>query len=54
VFLGAEKSLKNLVCPFCAQIVPWLIFEQVDFGPHPNLKEMKLNYFFLSFIAYFK
>ena len=54
VILGTEKSLKNLVCPFCAQIVPWLIFEQVDFDPHSNLKEMKLNYFFLSFIAYFK
>jgi len=45
VILGTEKSLKNLVCPFCAQIVPWLIFEQVDFDTHPNLKEMKLNFF---------
>lgn len=54
VILGTEKSLKNLVCPFCAQIVPWLIFEQVGFDPHSNLKEMKLNYFFSGFIAYFK
>jgi hypothetical protein len=46
VILVTEKSLKNLVCPFCAQIVPWLIFEQVGFDPHSNLKEMKLNYFF--------
>jgi len=45
VILGTEKSLKNLVCPFCAQIVPWLIFEQVGFDPHSNLKEMKLNFF---------
>jgi hypothetical protein len=54
VFLGAEKSLKNLVCPFCAQIVPWLIFEQVGFHPHSNLKEMKLNLFLLAFITHFK
>ncbi|EEV21959.1 hypothetical protein ENHAE0001_0668 [Enhydrobacter aerosaccus SK60] len=45
VILVTEKSLKNLVCPFCAQIVPWLIFEQVGFDPHSNLKEMKLNFF---------
>jgi len=54
VILGTEKSLKNIVCPFCAQIVPWLIFEQVDFDPRPNLKDMKLSYYFSGFIAYFK
>ena len=54
VILGTEKSLKNILCPFCAQIVPWLIFEQVDFDPHSNLKEMKLNLFLLTFITHFK
>jgi len=54
VILGTEKSLKNLVCPFCAQIVPWLIFEQVDFDPHPNLKEMKLDLFLSTLITHFK
>ena len=54
VILVTEKSLKNLVCPFCAQIVPWLIFEQVGFDPHSNLKDMELNLFFLTFITHFK
>ncbi|VWX30784.1 conserved hypothetical protein [Moraxellaceae bacterium 17A] len=54
VILGTEKSLKNILCPFCAQIVPWLFFKQVEFDPHSNLKEMKLNLFLLAFITHFK
>ena len=54
MILGTEKLLRNLVCLNCAQIVPWLIFDQVDFDPHSNLKEMKLNLFLLAFITHFK